>query len=115
MSYDLYFWRYKDGVVLDHQETCEKLADCLRVKGVEDLPISQMMKRVARSFPKWTCLDTKTFDHKTKGAFQIYSTPQLFCVYCTGMAGDDMNRFIDIGKEFGCPLFDPQVEKRFEL
>jgi hypothetical protein len=31
------------------------------------------------------------------------------------MDGDDLNRFIDIGAEFGCPLYDPQAGKRYDL
>ena len=39
---------------------------------------------------------------------------QLRAEHTQGMAGDDMNLLIDVGTAFDCPLFDPQVPKRFD-
>lgn len=33
---------------------------------------------------------------------------------CYGMDGEDMNKFIDILFEYGCPLYDPQVGERYD-
>jgi hypothetical protein len=30
------------------------------------------------------------------------------------MAGEDMNRIIDIAAELKCPLYDPQEDRRFD-
>jgi hypothetical protein len=114
MSYDLTFWRYRPGVRLDHQKVYEELRDGNAVEGLEDLPIDAFLKRVEVRFADWERLDDLTFEGGGRGGFQLYTTPQLFRVDCYGMDGVDMNKFIDIAHEFGCPLYDPQVGKRFE-
>jgi hypothetical protein len=39
MSYDLNFWKYLPGTVLDYLETYQKLSDGEEVDGLEELPI----------------------------------------------------------------------------
>ena len=114
MSYDLDFWRYKAGVNLDHQKVYEQLSDGQRVEGLEDLPIHAVVRRVNELFTDWEKLDDVTFDGGERGSFQLFTTPQFFRVDCYGMAGDEMNKFVDVGNEFGCPLYDPQVGQRFD-
>jgi hypothetical protein len=114
MSYDLYFWRYKAGVKLEHQQVCELLADSKRVDGLEELPIDEVLLRVNQVFADWEKLDDVTFESGDRGAFQVFSTSQSFGVNCSGMPGEEINKFIDIGTEFKCPLYDPQVGERFD-
>jgi hypothetical protein len=114
MSYDLNFWRYTPGVKLNHEQVYQQLCEGVAVDGVERLPTDALLSRVNEVFADWNKLDDVTFDGGNRGSFQLYTTPQLFRVDCYGMNGDDMNRFIDIANDFGCPLFDPQVGKRFD-
>lgn len=116
MSYDLDFWRYKLGVVLDHQYVYERLSNSEYVEGLESLPIESMLARVKEVFSEgWTKIDDLTWESKLgTGSFQLFSTDQLLRVDCYGVAGEDMNRFIDIAHEFGCALYDPQVMIRYE-
>lgn len=114
MSYDINFWRYKPGISLDHQEVYELLSDGKRVEGLEDLPIREMLARLESQFADWERLGERNFEGGNRGAFEIFTTPQFLRVDCYGMSGDDMNQIIDIANEFGCPLFDPQVGKRFD-
>jgi hypothetical protein len=58
-------------------------------------------------------LDTQTWQG-ANGSFQIYTTSQFFRIDCYGMDGEDINKFIDVGAEFDCPLYDPQVNQRFD-
>jgi hypothetical protein len=114
MSYDLDFWRYKADVKFDHQTVYEQLSDGRRVDGVEDLPIDAIVRRVNELFADWERYDDVTFDGGEPGGFQLFTTPQFFRVDCYGMSGDEMDKFIDIGNEFECPLYDPQVGRRFD-
>ncbi len=114
MSYDLNFWKQKKGVNLDPQETYERLSDGEHVEGLEDIPIEQMMEKVREAFsPGWIQHDSMTWEADRK-SFQVFTTPQFFRVDCGGMTGEEMNLFIDIGIEFGCPLYDPQTGERYE-
>jgi hypothetical protein len=114
MSYDLDFWRYKEGVTLDHQKVYEQLSDGRRVDGLEDLPVDAVIRRVTEVFTDWQKLDDVTFDGGKRGGFRLSTTLQFFRIDCYGMSVEDMNKFVDIGNEFGCPLYDPQVGQRFE-
>lgn len=117
MSYDLNFWKYKKGVCLDHQLVYESLCDGLLVDGLEELPIEKMLARLEQLFADGWHRQSKydwESQTQTRGAFQIYANSQLFRINCYGMEGEDMNRFIDLGEEFGCPLYDPQAGRRFD-
>lgn len=115
MSYDLDFWRCKPGVSLEHQTTYESLSEGKHVDGLEDLPIEEMLARLKVIFcDGWEQLDALIWESPNRGAFQIFTTPQFFRVDCYGMNVDDMNRFIDLGSEFNCPLYDPCVGTRFD-
>jgi hypothetical protein len=114
MSYDLNFWRYKPGVSLDHQQVYEQLCDAVNVYGLEILPIARMIVRVHEEFEDWEKLDDVTFERADRGSFQLSTSPQFFRVDCYGMTSEDMNKFIEIANEFGCPLYDPQVGRRFD-
>jgi hypothetical protein len=114
MSYDLDFWRYKSGVALDHQSVYEQLSQGQRVEGLDDLPIETMIRRVNEMFADWEKLDEATFEGGERGSFQLFTTAQFFRVDTYGMDGDDLNKLIEIGNEFGCPLYDPQVGQRYD-
>ncbi len=114
MSYDLDFWKYTTKSAHDHQAVYERRSNGEQVEGLEELPIEEMRTEIATAFSKrWTQLDPDNWE-SDGGSFQLLTTPQFVRVDCCGMDGDDMNRFIDILKKFGCPLYDPQVTQRFE-
>ncbi|MDR2323935.1 MAG: hypothetical protein LBE51_00835 [Acidovorax sp.] len=115
MSYDLNFWKYKSGIYLDPQTTYKNLCVGKSIDGLEELPIEEMLNRLKILFSDgWVQLDEQNWEASNRGAFQISTTSQMLRVDCYGMSGDDMNRFIDLGTEFGCPLYDPQVGARFD-
>lgn len=114
MSYDLNFWRYSPNIKLDHDQVYLQLSGGVAVDGLEHLPIDALLKRVNDEFADWEKLDDVTFDGGDRGSFQLYTTTQYFRVDCYGMSGDDMNKFIEITNEFGCPLYDPQAGTRFD-
>lgn len=115
MSYDLNFWKYKEGVYLDNQSVYEQVSEEQIIEGLEDLPIENIAKDIANAFKDWNQISDDTFENpKGKGAFQIMTTPQFVRIDCYGMGGEDMNRFIDVMLEYDCPLYDPQVPQRFD-
>ncbi|MBW1803768.1 MAG: hypothetical protein JRJ85_23940 [Deltaproteobacteria bacterium] len=114
MSYDLNFWQYEDNVYLDNQDVYEKLSNGELVEGVVNIPVSEILKRLKDYFSDgWEQLDELNWESE-KGAFQIFTTQQLFRVDCYDMDGEEMNKVIDIANEFHLPLYDPQVGKRYD-
>ncbi len=115
MGYDLNFWRYKKGISLNHQEVYEKCSDEETVEGLEELPYDAILKDISEEFAGWKTENITDFEnHDGKGAFVIMYTNQFFRFDCYGMEGEDMNRIIDIMHRYQCPLYDPQVTKRYD-
>ncbi len=113
MSYDLNFWKQQPGLMLDPQGVYERLSEGEKVEGVEELPIDRIRARIAEAFVVgWERLDPDNWE-SSQGSFQVFMTPQSFRVDCYGLTGELMNIFIEIGQEFGCPLYDPQTGVRF--
>jgi hypothetical protein len=114
VSYDLNFWKYCQGVDLEHQAVYERLSDGEHVDGLEDLPIATIRAEIAEAFREgWEQLDADTWESSDSGMFQLFTTPQFFRVDCYGMDGEIMNRFTDVLAAHGAPLFDPQIGRRF--
>lgn len=115
MSMDLSFWKYKENAVRDDANVYE-LACCDGevVEGLENLPIEEIVKKIAAVFSDWTALDRNNYEKEGRGAFQIFTTAQIVRFDCYGMQGEDMNTLMDVLREFGCPLYDPQISTRFD-
>lgn len=116
MSYDLSFWKYKEGVYLENQEVYVSCSDEITVDGLEDLPINDILKAVALEFKDWQMEDSmQSYENKDgDGSFQIEYTGQFIRFDCYNMEGEDMNRLIDVMIEFQCPLYDSQVLQRYD-
>jgi hypothetical protein len=116
MSYDLDFWKYKKETYLDHQDTYEKCSNEEIVEGLEDLPIDAIIADIQQEFMNWQMKESDIdFENpEGKGAFQIFSTKQFVRFDCYGMEGEDMNKIIEVMNKYDCPLYDPQVPKRYD-
>jgi hypothetical protein len=113
MSYDLSFWKQLPGSGLDPQGVYERLCEGERVEGLVDLPIGRIRARIAEAFTVgWDQLDPDNWE-SSQGSFEVFTTPQWLRVDCYGLSGEVMNVFIEIGQDFGCPLYDPQTGVRF--
>lgn len=116
MSMDLDFWKYKKGICLDNREVYLKACcDGEEIDALEQLPIEEILNKLAVVFKDWTALDKNNYEKEGHGAFSIFTTLQIVRFDCYGMNGDDMNLLIDIMLDFGCPLYDPQISERFDV
>lgn len=115
MSRHLAFWRYDNGTYLDNQMVYEE--SCCEenpVDGLAALPISDILRRVDEVFNDYDKLDGRNYE-SSKGSFSISATKQSVLFDCGwSMAESELNKIIDIMLEFGCPLYDPQIETRFD-
>ena len=114
MSYNLSFWKYKENSYLDNHKVYETLCDEGNIEGLENVPVDEIREKIAKAFSDWNKVDENSFENSNKGAFQITTTSQSVMIDCYGMDGEDMNKFIDILFEYGCPLYDPQVGERYD-
>ncbi|MGO4820861.1 MULTISPECIES: hypothetical protein [unclassified Flavobacterium] len=113
--YELLFWKYLEGVYLNHQEVYESLEEEATIDGLEELPIQLILNRIASVFSKWEKVDDTSWKNSNGvGAFQVKTTPQSIQIDCYGTEGKTMDKLVDIMEEFKCPLYDPQVPERYD-
>lgn len=113
--YELLFWKYEDGVYLNHQEVYEALDEGEEVEGLEALPTDVILNRINSVFSKWKRVDENSWKKNDgPGAFCVKTTPNSVKIECYGTAGTDMDRLVDIMEEYKCPLYDPQVPERYD-
>ncbi len=115
MSIDLDFWKYKDGARKEDGKVYE--AVCCEGGSMDtlaELPVKDIMKRVGEVFSDWVSANSVDYEKDGFGAFSISSTNQAVRFDCYDMTGEDMIRIVDLMKEFGCPLYDPQIGERFD-
>jgi hypothetical protein len=114
MSYQLVFWKQERGSPVDPRPVYERLMDEEQVVGLSVLPGDRILERIAETFRDgWNRLDRLNWE-RADGAFQVEVGPQHFLIVSYSLPGEVLNLFIDIGAEFGCKLYDPQVGERFE-
>lgn len=79
------------------------------------MPIENILNDLKLEFKDWTIqVGSLDFEKPTgKRAFQISFTAQ-FVRFDYGMLGEDMNRIVDVMDKYDCPLYDPQVPKRYD-
>jgi len=113
--YELLFWRYQDGIYLNHHEVYEAIEEQQIVEGLEELPVTVILNRINSVFSNWEKVDENSWKNSAgKGAFQIVTTPQSIKIDCYGTEGKTMNLLVDTMAEFKCPLYDPQVPERYD-
>ena len=113
--YELLFWRYKEGIYLNHHEVYEALDDLKEIEGLEVLPVEVICNRINTLFSKWERVDENSWKNQNgNGAFHVKTTNQSVKIDCYGTEGKTMNVLVSILEEFKCPLYDPQVPERYD-
>ncbi|MFV8359212.1 hypothetical protein [Flavobacterium sp. LS1P3] len=113
--YELLFWKYQDGIYLNHHLVYEAIVEQEIVEGLEELPVQVILNRIASVFSKWEKVDEKSWKNNNGvGAFHIRTTPQSIKIDCYGTEGKTMDSLVNIMDEFKCPLYDPQVPERHD-
>lgn len=113
--YELLFWRYEEGIYLNHHLVYEALDDNEEVEGLEKLPVDVILNRINSVFSKWERVDENSWkNNEGPGAFYVKTTPNSVKIDCYGTVGTTMDKLVDILDEFKCPLYDPQVPQRYD-
>lgn len=113
--YELVFWKYLDGIYLNHHLVYESLVEQQEVEGLETLPVQIILNRINSVFSTWDKVDENSWKNTIgKGAFQVKTTLQSIQIDCYGTEGKTMNSLVEIMEEFNCPLYDPQIPVRYD-
>ncbi len=113
--YELLFWKYCDGVYLNHHEVYEQLVDSIEVDGLEKIPSTIILNRITNLFSSWEKVDDNSWKNSSgNGAFQIINTNYFVKIDCYGTDGKTMDLLVSILNEFDCPLYDLQIPARYD-
>ncbi len=115
MSRDLAFRKYDDGEYLDNKavygQTC---IEGVETAGLSALPISRILAKVSEVFGDYEKLDEYNYESQN-GGFTITATVQSVLFSCSfSMPETDLNKIIEIMAGYACPLYDPQIDVRFD-
>lgn len=113
--YELLFWKYEEGVYLNHHIVYESLDDNEQVEGLEQLPVDVILNRINSVFSKWERVDENSWKNNDgPGAFCVKTTPNSVKIECYGTVGTTMDKLVDVMDEYKCPLYDPQIPERYD-
>ena len=113
--YELLFWKYEEGIYLNHHEVYEALCEQQFVDGLETIPTAVIINRIAGLFSKWERVDENSWKNTLgPGAFHVITTLQSIKIDCYGTEGKTMDVLANSLEEFQCPLYDPQVPVRYD-
>jgi hypothetical protein len=113
--YELLFWKYSDGIYLNHHEVYEALDENEEMEGLEKLPVDVILNRINSVFSKWKRVDDNSWKNNDGiGAFYVKTTLTSVKIECYGTVGTTMDKLVDIMDEYKCPLYDPQIPQRYD-
>jgi len=122
MSTQLVFWRTAQR--LDPRAVYQRLIDAdSEIEGLDLLDLPAIEAAVLSAFRDWTVdasrdstggVQTMLSAPGGQGAFDIEYSPRSVICTCYGLDGPTMNRFMDVMFTFDLPLYDPQIEERFD-
>ena len=115
MTRDLVFWKQKPGCTLPAAGIYRALLDGSVIEDLETMPAAQFLERIEQRFPGLAREGGLVRGKRgTAGTFELLSSNQHVRIRCHRLSGADINTIIDAALEFGCPLYDPQEDKRFD-
>jgi hypothetical protein len=123
MSCDLYFWRQSNGVSVNPQAAIDLLGEDRLIQGFTTFPRELLRAGLKEHFPDITDEDFQLYWDGEAGSFQVAFSHadekhvHLIIVSCSHNlleSPETMNRTIDLFAGFGCALYDPQTEQRYD-
>ena len=120
VGYQLVFWREEVDFDVPPLTVCESLMNERMVDGLVTLPIASIISGLLDALPgavresgggsEWIYW----LSEDQRSSVQIDWTDVHVFADCRYLEHDVANRIIELLARFGCPLYDPQVDKRFD-
>ena len=123
MSYELYFWRQTKDTPLSPLETMNLLSTDQPVEGISSFPRSEVRAVLREYFPEIEDGDSELTWKGDGSYFQIsFAHPSdtevhmiiANCGYELIKGQNAVNRLIEACTGFGCALYDPQTNERYQ-
>jgi hypothetical protein len=108
MQQVLMFWRQDPGVQQPAETISQELSFGEDVEGLVDLPIKEVIDRIKAEF---TGVDEKPgvlVGRGHAGQFEVSWSWQFFRIEGPHLEEDDRQKFLSIGRDFGCQAYEPK-------
>lgn len=114
MLHLLYLWREERDTALSPAEIRRRLDADEEVEGLADLPIKEMIDRLKSDFSG--CKETAGQVVWTSGEerFRATWTWQYMRLESEHLRDEYRDRFFELARSVGCPVFDPQMNLKME-
>jgi hypothetical protein len=114
MSYDINFWKQSRPLDLPPEEIYTKLCNGERVEGLESLPIKNIYDRIRVAFPGFDAAEEFSVIELEHCGIEVSSSDQHVRFDIRGETGSSINTLVSILADFDCPMYDPQINQRFD-
>ena len=115
MSYDVNFWKQERPLSLSAQEIYERLSGGEAVvEGLAKLPVPRIHERLKQAFPDFDLSESVPVVRIARGSVEISWSDHHFRFDIRGEIGSDCQRLVEIMADFDCPMYDPQVGRRYD-
>ncbi|MDP6636664.1 MAG: hypothetical protein QGG42_17330 [Phycisphaerae bacterium] len=121
MSYDLAFWNESPPQRAAASGVYGRLIEDEDVPGVIAISVSDIVREFQKEFPEIEVCNTQLNWEGSGSYFQVSWAPDpvnavfVNCGWDLLKSPETMNRIIDVGHRLGCPLYDPQEDRRYPL
>ena len=113
MSYDINFWKLQHPLDLTPEQIYGRLCKREPVEGLAKLPVDQILERLKQAYPDFDPTESFPMARTCEGSIEFGWSDQHFRFDIRGICGD-CQKAVDIMTEFGCPMYDPQLNKRHD-
>lgn len=112
MANVLFLWREQEEVELQADKVQRLLESDQEVEGLADLPIREILDRVKAEFPG--CRENAGLLAWNSGdeAFRMSWTWQYVRIECENLHEENRDKFFELSRHFGCPIFDRALNLR---
>ncbi len=112
MSYDINFWKQERELNLSPEQIYGELCRGETVEGLARLPLDQIHDRLQQAFPDYEA-EEECIVQTSEGSIEFSWSDYHFRFDIRGVCGD-CQKLVDVMREFGCPMYDPQLNKRYD-
>jgi hypothetical protein len=115
MSYDINFWKQERPLELSAQEIYQRLSKGESVDGLATLAVDRILAQLREAFPDFDPEEEFPLVSLDDGSIEFIWSDQYFRFDFRGEVGaTHQNRLVRIMSDHGCPMYDPQVNKRYD-
>jgi hypothetical protein len=113
MSCDINFWKLERPLILSAQEIYTRLCDGEEVEGLAILPVEDILAKLKEAFPDFDPSENYPLVQTSEGTIEFSWSNKRFRFDLRGICSD-CQKLVDIMTDFGCPMYDPQEDKRYD-